>query len=326
MNSIIKSASFALTFIAVSFNLPAQITPPSSLRSSEDNREEKIIIIKKGNSTEKLNIIVDGEKITVNGKPVDEFKNDHVQIMSSSDDDFREPLAPMPPMMQEKGQMLRNYMNNLSGNKAFLGVMTEATKEGAKITDVTRESPAEKSGLKEGDVITKINNEVINGPDDLYKAVGKYKADDKITITYKRNDKENTATATLTKNKEMRVYGFNQNKDFDFKMMPPSAPDAPYFFNWNDKPRLGVQAQDTEEGNGVKVLEVEDDSPAEKAGVKEGDIITQVNGKTITSVEELRDRAKDAKDGDTLKLTLRRNNQTQTVDVKFPKDLKTIDL
>ena len=70
----------------------------------------------------------------------------------------------------------------------------------------------------------------------------------------------------------------------------------------------------------------DEDSPAAKAGLKEDDVITQVNGKAITSTDDLRQSVKDVKKGDTVKITYKRNNQTQTVDVKFPKELKTIDL
>lgn len=317
MKQSIKFTLTALTLIAVSLQVKAQKAVP------DIKENETIIIRKKGSTSEKINIVVDGDKITVNGKPVEDFKSENIEITTGIHNDFLMPTSPMAP---GRRQLFREYLNNVGGNKAFLGVMTEETKQGAKVTDLTKESPAEKSGLKEGDIITKVDNENITGPDDLYKAIGKHTAGDKVTITYKRNDKEYTTSATLTKNKEMRVYGFNQNRDFDFKMMPPSAPDAPYFFSWNDKPEIGIQIQDTEEGNGVKVLDVEPDSPGDKAGLQENDVITQVNGKAVTSVDDLKDNLKDAKAGDTVKLSLRRNNQTQTVDVKFPKDLKTIDL
>ncbi|HEY1871715.1 MAG TPA: PDZ domain-containing protein, partial [Chitinophagaceae bacterium] len=95
----------------------------------------------------------------------------------------------------------------------------------------------------------------------------------------------------------------------------------------NDKPRLGISAQDTEDDKGVKIVNIDDDdSPAAKAGLKEDDIITQVNGKAITSTEDLKESLKDVKKGDTVKITYKRNNQIQTANVKIPKDLKTIDL
>ena len=284
---------------------------------------------KKNSTKEKVTVVIDGDNVTVNGKPVDDFKSDDIDIVKrESDDGFDnyafsyggEPvIAPTPP----NAMFRKDMMQKIKSNKAFLGVMTEKTDKGAKITEVTKSSAAEKAGLKEGDVITKIGDDNVTNPDDLYKAVGKRKPDDKITVTYLRDNKNATAAATLGKSDQMRVYSWNApnvNINGDFNL--PN-----FAFAWGDKPHLGVSAQDTEDGNGVKILEIDDDeSPAAKAGLKEDDVITQVNGKAITSTEDLKDAVKNLKKGDTVKITYKRNNQTQTVDVKFPKDLKTVDL
>ena len=93
------------------------------------------------------------------------------------------------------------------------------------------------------------------------------------------------------------------------------------------KPRLGITAQDTENGNGVKITGIDDeDGAAAKAGLKENDIITQVNGKAINSTDDLRESVKDIKKGDTVKISYKRNNQTQSAEIKFPKDFKNYRL
>jgi len=201
-------------------------------------------------------------------------------------------------------------------------VMTDKTERGAKITDVTKGSAAEKAGLKEDDIITKIGDDKITGPDDLYKAVGKHKPDEKVVISYLRNDKPATVTAALGKSEQMKVYSWNSPDTYRREFGPYN-----FFFFFNDRPRLGISSQDTEDDKGVKIVDIDDDdSPAAKAGLKEDDVITQVNSKAITSTEDLKESLKDLKKGDTVKITYRRNNQTQTVNVKIPKDLKTIDL
>ena len=111
-----------------------------------------------------------------------------------------------------------DMMRKIKTNSAFLGVMSEKTEQGAKITDVTEESAAEKAGLKEGDVITKINNSTVTGPDDLYKVVGQLKPDDKVTITYLREGKQQTAQAVLGKSDQVKVYSWNSpDGQFDMK-------------------------------------------------------------------------------------------------------------
>ena len=106
-------------------------------------------------------------------------------------------------------------------------------------------------------------------PSELTKAIGKFKPEDKVTVTYKRDGKENKATVTLGKNRSSSSFGYItpgtelqglNDMHFDFD-------DNSHFFG-NLRPRLGIKAQDTEEGKGVKVLEVADESLAEKAGIK----------------------------------------------------------
>lgn len=322
---MIKTFKPLAAVVALSFSLlNVQAQDTDNMQKSTD---ENIIIHKKNPTKEKITVVVDGDNITVNGKPVDDFKSADIDIIKQKadlDEAFAmtsdmPPLAPRPPQVRAFNN---DMMRKIKSNNAFLGVMSEKADKGAKITEVTDGSAAEKAGLKEDDIITKIGDDKITGPDDLYKVVGKHKPDEKVTITYLRNDKQSTANATLGKSDQVRVYSWNTPNNDAFKGYSPYN----FSISW-DKPRLGISAQDTEDGNGVKILDIDDDdSPAAKAGLKEDDIITQVNGKAITSTEDLRDNVKDLKKGDTVKITYKRNNQTQTVDVKFPKDLKTIDL
>ena len=321
MNNFLKSSALLLA-LGFSANIYAQ---DAKVLAPKASGGDDIIIRKKSNNTEKLTIVVDGDKITINGKPVDDYKSDNVEVLkekdwSGSSNGF---AYTMPPMAQsgDWNVFKNNFGKEIKSNKAILGVMTEKTGEGAKITDVTDESAADKAGLKEGDVITKLGDDKIADGDDLYKAVGKYKPDDKVTITYKRDGKENTANVTLLKNKEIKLYGLGGANNFNLKV----APNIGYSF-YRGKPRMGIQVQDTEDGKGVKLLDVEDESPADKAGLKEDDIITSVNGKNITSVDDLKEAVKDSKEGDTFKVTYSRGSESKTVDVHFPKELKTTNL
>ncbi|HEX5150846.1 MAG TPA: PDZ domain-containing protein [Parafilimonas sp.] len=323
---MLRSLKAIMLFLAVSIGFVKTNAQSAKIKKSGD---EHIIIHKKDSTKEKITVVIDGDKITINGKPVDEFKSDDVDIIKQ-DWDYAyggdmAVVAPMPPTAPQVEAFRSDMSRKIRSNTAFLGVMTEKTEKGAKITEVTDGSAAEKAGLKEGDVITKIGDDVVAGPDDLYKVVGKHKPDEKVLITYSRDGKQLTANATLGKSEQVRVYSWNSPGGEGFRR---TYPPSNFYFSWNDKPRLGISAQDTEDGKGVKILEVDDDddSPAAKAGLKEDDIITQVNGKAIASTDDLKESLKDIKKGDTVKITYKRNNQTQTIDVKFPKELKTIDL
>jgi serine protease Do len=110
-----------------------------------------------------------------------------------------------------------------------------------------------------------------------------------------------------------------QNFNYDY------APRA-YNFAYGAKPRLGIKAQDMEEGKGVKVLEVGDESAAEKAGIKEGDIITRFDGKDVNSATDLAELARTSKDKPSIKVSIIRDGKTQEIDIRIPKKLRTADL
>jgi serine protease Do len=95
---------------------------------------------------------------------------------------------------------------------------------------------------------------------------------------------------------------------------------------FNNPLKFGIRAQDTEDGKGVKVLDVDDESTAAKAGIKEGDIITRFDGKEINSATALTEAAHAAKEKASVKISLIRDGKTQEVEVHVPKRLRTADL
>jgi serine protease Do len=340
MKEYFLKAAGAFTLLALmATGATAQDKPATTIHRNND----VIVIRPKANIDTKLNIEIKGDDIKINGKPLSEYKSEDVNISRQKHvdvnienrelaelDDMR---APRPATRFRSGGNLFSYGDgesymtiNGNTNKAFLGVGTEKDEdgEGVSITSVTDESAAEKAGLKEGDVITKINDTKISSPAELTRAIGKFNPDEKITITYKRDKKESKTTATLTKRKTM-TYSlasprYDAMKSFNFDN------GSNYNFSWNGKPRLGLKAQETEDGKGLKVLDVDDESAAEKAGIKEGDIITSFDGTDVNTVEKLGELAKTAIDKGNFKVKISRDGKSQEIDVKIPKKLKTTNL
>ncbi|MEQ1676761.1 MAG: PDZ domain-containing protein, partial [Chitinophagaceae bacterium] len=105
------------------------------------------------------------------------------------------------------------------------------------------------------------------------------------------------------------------------------APYGGQNWNWSGgSPKLGLSVQDTDDGKGVKVVEVDDESNAAKAGIKEEDIITQLDDKQVNSVDEISKMLREKKDNPTVRFQLTRNGKSQTIEVKMPKKIKTADL
>jgi serine protease Do len=330
-------------------------------RLGKMQKYDEIIIRHKNDKDSKVTIEIKDGLVFINGKPAAEFSDSNisvnrkkVRIIRGEGFSFSGPGdidIPGDAITLEGGpgnadlyapspSPFRKHSGTLSlegGNRAFLGVTSDKSEDegaGAKVTEIRKGSAAEKAGLKQGDLITKINDMTIDDPSDLSEAVHKYKPQDKITVTYKRDGKEAKATAILGKSESLnRVYNYRYNvpnlnmQGYGFKQLAPMEQYHNFNFNYGDeKPKLGIRAQDTEDGKGVKVLEVGDESAAEKAGIKEGDLITSFDGKEVNSAVTLAELAKAAKDKPSVKVGLTREGKAREIEIRVPKKLKTANL
>ena len=246
-----------------------------------------------------------------------------------------------------------NDIEEKTDSVAFLGVSTEKSEKGAKIISLSKESPAEKAGLLENDIITKLNNQKVEDPESLYKAVTANKPNDEVKITYLRNGKEKTTKATLKlkvqserkvivmKNMrgDRRPFGrpgfppppFGEEEEIRIEgngmFGNPESEGMPFRFSpFPPKQKLGIKIQDTEEGNGVKVIDVAENSVAAKAGVMKDDIVTEISGQKINNTDDIRAFLSEDEKKDVLKIKLMRNGKEMEFDVKPPKKLKTMSL
>ncbi len=318
----------------------AMLMPGFLMAQKEEKAEKKeaqqIIITTKGDKNEKIVVEINGDKVTVNGKPLEEYKdkNGDINVKLNRLRDIESLTYFRAP--RTGGTWNFNDNNGLSifstdENRAMLGVTTEKSPEGAKIEEITKGSAAEKAGLKENDIITRINDTKIADPDDLSTAIKKQKPGDKVTVTYLRNNKEYKTTAELTKWKGLTSFSLcDMYFDFD-KIVPPTPPKTtvPRSRTWTytgATPRLGLSVQDTDDGKGVKVINVEDESNAAKAGIKEDDVITHLDEKAVNNVDEISRMLKEKKDNPTVHFQLIRKGKSQNIEVRMPRRIKTTDL
>lgn len=322
-------------------------TVPGTLLAQQDKEKEKtktkekterqqIVITRTGDKEEKTVIEIQGDKVKVNGKDVADLKDVQVHVNNLR--------LPSGFTVHTPGSFSMNWNsddNNASwfkvdSNRAMLGVVTEGSDKGAEIQSITKESGADKAGLKKGDVITKIDSRKIDATDDVTDAIRAHKPGDKVTITYLRDSKEQKATAELGRWKGMTgVQGFASpkvwsqndllNNNLSNRVFERTVPGTTYALGAS-RPKLGLSVQDTDDGKGAKVLDADDDGNAAKAGIKEGDIITQVDDKAVNSADEISKLIKEKKDQPLIRLQILRNGKPQTIEVKIPRKLKTVDL
>ena len=321
--------------------LTAGIMAPGSLLAQKEKDKEKkegeqIIITRKGKSDDKVVVEVVGDKVIVNGKELKDNEDGDVTVRRHKIKDV---------WAFGGGNQARAWSGDgdhfkifeMDENKAMLGVSTEQADKGAEVQNVTEGSAAEKAGLKEGDVITKVGDSKIENPDDLSKAIKAKKPGDKVSVTFLRDGKQQSVTAELTKWKGVNVFTTvpdMKNFKMDLGDFAPRAQTIPRVYstprmNWSwsgNGPKLGISVQDTEDGKGVNVIEVDEDGNPAKAAIKEDDVITEVDGKAVNSADEIAKLMREGKDKVSVKVKLLRKGKAENVEVKIPRKLKTADL
>jgi serine protease Do len=296
---------------------------------SEKKNLEQIIITRKGDSKDKVVVEINGDKVTVNGKPIEDMKdgditvNRHVMKDGGTLRGYYSPNGSFSYNWNDDNSFMTQ-----SDNSAMLGVSTEKVDEGVQISSITDESAAEKAGLKEDDIITKVDDKKVESPDDLTRVIRSHKPGDKITVTYLRDKKEMKATAELTKWKGMSLGRINI-PNMDYNMIAPTTPRAKAFgqyYAFSDRPKLGLSVQDTDDGKGVKVIDVDDEGNAKKAGIKEDDVILSINDKEVNSADEVARLVRENREKPSMMIKLNRGGKTQNIEVHIPRKLKTADL
>lgn len=328
-----------LFILAAALMMPVTMLAQSDKEKKDKDKEKKeseqIIITRKKDSGEKVVIEINGDKVTVNGKPVEEYTGEGVTVRRGR------AANAFGVLDRFNSNNEWNYFDGSAGNtysvfgadsnRAMLGVTTNDADKGVVIEDITDKSGASKAGLKEGDIILKIDDKTIKNPDHLTEVIRSHKPGDKVGITYERDGKEQKTTAELGKWKGLSFTPGVQNYKMDFPKIEQTIPRVrtPYSQNWSysgGAPKLGLSVQDTDDGKGVKVIEVDHESNASKAGLKEEDIITEVEGKAVNSADEVAKIIKESKDKNSVMVKLLRGGKTQNIEVKIPRKLKTADL
>ncbi len=155
---------------------------------------------------------------------------------------------------------------------------------GAVVSDVQPGSPGARAGLKEGDVILALDGKPIDSSNDLRNHVAPLGPDAKVTLSVLRDGRTHDITATLSElpsQSAVRADREGERASGEYGMsVQPLTPDLAR--------QLKVDGE-----KGVVVADVDPDGAAAEAGLQSGDVITQVNGRTIASVGELRTALRD---------------------------------
>jgi serine protease Do len=244
---------------------------------------------------------------------------------------FRSQEVPEPPEPPDSSQVYV-FTNGCS----HLGVtLNEVTPEkaqelklpavaGAIVTSVEKDSAAAKAGIEKGDVIVEFDGVRVRGSAELRRLIRETPAGRTVAIKVMRGGQARTLSAKLESPgdrhfnitvPEIHIPSINI-PDFNFSFGPGRASLG---ISGDDLTSQLAQYFGVKQGKGVLVREVMVGSAAEKAGLKAGDVIVQVDGKPVDSVNELREALNENFSDDTRKvnLTIVRDRHEQTVAVEL---------
>ncbi len=248
----------------------------------------------------------------------------------------QEPLVPAsPPEAAEPAEAFMDFSLLVDGG-GFLGVYAEDISKdnlaqyglrearGVGITEVVKDSPAERAGLRKGDVITRFDNEDVGSARKLTRLVSEVAPDHRVNLTISRGGADQSVAVTIGKRQDSA-------KQFEKFKIPRGSlprwenlPEATAIFSLRNSRRIGIgttsltkQLADyfgVPDGKGVLVTSISENSPAAKAGLKAGDVITAIDGERVEASGDLSRAINKQKDGD-VTLTIIRDKNQRTIKV-----------
>jgi serine protease Do len=197
---------------------------------------------------------------------------------------------------------------------------------GAEVARVDENGPAAKAGIKQGDIILEYNGTPLEGMEQLIRMVRETPPGRTIKVVVWRNGATQDIAVTVgerpgnvieTPGGAVRIPEFGN--------MPPI--EIPRFeWAWQSS-MLGIEGESLGQErqfaeyfgarDGVLVKEVMRNSPAEKAGLRAGDVITKVNGADVMSTRDITAQLRSSRDNRTVTLTIIRDKHEMPLKVTF---------
>lgn len=207
-----------------------------------------------------------------------------------------------------------------------LGALKLKEERGVEIVTVSPDSPAQQAGLKEHDVVLEFNGVRVEGVEQFQRLIRETPVGRTIKLGISRDGVQQTVQAKLGERpgRMLREPGGG----FSFTMprieIPP-IPPMPDIHIFSRTGQLGIEGESltgqlgeffgVPGGKGVLVRSVTANTPAEKAGLKAGDVIVKVDGESVKDIVELRGALRDRSRKGDVPVTVVRNKREMTVTV-----------
>jgi S1-C subfamily serine protease len=229
--------------------------------------------------------------------------------------------------IKEKGRVQRGW----------LGISFYENEKGAiEVVEVEKESPAELAKLEEGDLVLQIDGKDLTSPEMLVKEIRKRKPGQTITLKIQRDGKESDVKVKLGeytqedawREMELRfpqLFVGPEAKDFE-----KAAPFARKAFSFETRKYIGVSVDPlnkelaeyfgVKEGWGLLVAKLREDAPAQKAGLRVGDVLVKADGKKLERQGDLSRVIQKKEKGDKIKIEFYRDKRMRSVEVEIEEE------
>ena len=154
----------------------------------------------------------------------------------------------------------------------FAEALGTTHQRGALVAQVLPGTPAEEAGILAGDVIVGMNGESVIGATDLRNKVGLLRVGDAVRLSIVRDGETMTIELAVGERGEVTLSAGSQIPQLEGVALGPLTPDSPLYDELKE---------------GVVVLSVEVDTPAWNAGLREGDVIVEVNRQEVKDSDDI---------------------------------------
>jgi serine protease Do len=210
------------------------------------------------------------------------------------------------PQLRDKGKVTRGWIgvSIQTVTKELADSFGLAAERGALVSEVVPEGPAEKGGIKSGDIIISFDGKEIKEMNDLPRLVAATPAGKSVSVKLIRDGKEESVSLTIDKMKD----GDEEES---------AAGEGKLGIAVRQLTRELAASLRLKETSGVVITEVKPDSPAMLAGLQRGDIVKEVNGRKVATVEEYDKAVAAAKKDKSVRLLIRHGDSSRFIAIRM---------
>ncbi|MDO5576415.1 MAG: Do family serine endopeptidase, partial [Fibrobacter sp.] len=183
--------------------------------------------------------------------------------------------------------------------------------QGVLIGDVFKNQPADKAGIKRGDIVLSINNKTVGNTNELKNVVAGISPGKKVPVVVLRNNKKVTLSVLLTGRDESQT-----NQSVDTESKDNTSENASDFSKLlgikagNITPELQSQLDLDKNIKGIVILGIEQGSQAQREGLAQNDIVLEINRQATPSIKEFKKISGTIKPGDSVLFLIQRDGST----------------